>query len=474
MRNFTYLEAPPFENARKCLETARLLEQASYHLKQDEPQSALALARSVLSEGGEGFAPYAMEVIEDALDDIAMHYRDVEDWATAQRWQKELVASDPSACSPRLTLAEDMIMTDDCHLAVQELRQLLSRCPYSIEGWVWVARCAINGAESSKDGRSTDHKRAVRDLLRFARRSWHVLRKPRWVSYPDETIARITVEGLYIASVEALAFAGRTDQARQVAEMAIATLGGGANHLQRLCDSLPPDVQYHLDTASLLSAIDHMLVRRLLELVRQCDAINALVDNRDYEQAFARLDALPADTDELLNGWKTWRERWLLFRAAENAANAQDIEAEMRYIARWRQISPLEEFPLFRWGELMYACDHKQALRALHLVLRRSEKHIEALIEIARVHYVHRRLQLASRFVAKAWECLPSPDWCYYPSEAVVQDRLRKLFVLTQKLVAASGKVERAEYIRRESEALLGSPWVENYLDENGWWDGGD
>ena len=457
MLDLAWLDTLSLENARRCLESARLLEQASYYLNQGEPQSALAVARHVLATGSESFASYARALIADALEDIATQYEEAEDWENALQWRKQLVAQEPSALLPRLVLAEDMIMAGRYQDAEQELGQLLSRCPRSIEGWVWMARCALRRAQLLKEKQHSEHEAVVRDIIKLTRRSWRVLRNPAWVYYPDETIVRVTIEELYEVTFACLVFAGRMDLAHQVIERGIAILGNYDGYLRWLRDSSSPDVQYRLSAASLLSVIDHTLVERVLELVRQCDTIADLVRNGAYEQALARLQSLPPDTNALLDGWRTWQERWLLFRAAENAANAQDTETEISYIAQWRQISPLEVFPLFRWGELMSAHDHKEALRVFHRVLGRTKKCVEALIEVARIHDIHRRLRLASRFVAKAWQALSSTNWCYYPSEAVVRDRLKKLLTLTERLATVAGKVEQAGRIKQEAEALLRS-----------------
>lgn len=455
MSELGWVEAISFLNARECLENAYLLEQASQHLNRGELETALSVARSVLAKGGEGFAPYAREVIADVLDRLAMRYEDVEDWENALQWRKELVAHDPSALLPRLLLAEDMIMAGNYNSAEQELWQLLSRCPLSVEGWTWMARCALHRANlPGGQERSADHKAAVRALIRFARRSWQVLRKPMWISYPSGVVVRVTVEELYDVTFAALAFTGRTHEAYQVLEAAIAMLGDNDGYLRWLRGSFSPGIQYHLNANSLLSVIDHALAERLLKLSQQCEAITDLVHDGNYEQAFARLSTLPTEVDTLLSGWATWRKKWLVAYAAESAANTKQVEAEMDYIALLHQLAPSDEFPLFRWGELMCTHDHGKALQTFHRLLRRSEKYIEALIEVARIHYAHRRLRLASRFVAKAWRTLPSPDWCYYPSESVVRDRLRKLFRLTEKLAVASGDIERANYIRQGVEAL--------------------
>ncbi len=456
MNDLDWLQVVSFESARTCLQNAHLIEQASQYLSRGDPESALSIARSVLASGGEGFTPYAREVIADALDGLAVRCEELEDWEHALRWRKELINHEPSALLPRLLLAEDMIMIGDYHSAEQELWQLLSVCARSIEGWTWLARCALRRTHSLAQQQSADCKAALRDLIRFTRQSWQVLRKPKWIYYPSATVVRITVEELYEATFAALAWTGRVEQARHVIEAGIAVLGDDDGYLRRLRDSFSPRIQYHLGTSSLLSAIDHVLVRHLLELSRQCDAITDLVHNHDYKQAFARLSALPPNVDNLLGDWRAWSERWLLAHAAESAAHAKDIEAEIHYIARWHQLAPSEEFPLLRWGELISTRDHKGALRAFHRLLRRSPKYIEALLEVARVHYTRRRLRLARHFVVRAWQTLPSPDWCYYPSEAVVRDRLRKLFTLTQYLLAVNGHHEQTEQVRQMREALLG------------------
>jgi hypothetical protein len=454
MGDFEWLGAISFEDARQCADIARLLEQASQYLKQGELRSALEAARSVLARGGEGFAPYAEEVITDTLDALASQSEEVEDWKNALQWREELVLREPSLLLPRLLLAEDFIMAENYHAAERELMQLLRRCPHSIEGWAWRARCAQRRADSLAQER-TAQRTAVRQLIRFTRRGWQVLRKPVWLYYPSETVIRVTLEELYETTFAALAYSGRLDEARRVLAEAIAILGDRDNRLGSLRDSAVPSIQYHLDSTVLLSVIDHDVARRLLELSVQCDIITNVVRNGDYEQAFVLLDTLSADVDQFLGGWRAWRERGLLARAAEAAANAHDMQAEMRYIARWKRLSPSDEFPLFRWGELTSGRDHKEALRSFHRLLRRSEKWIEALIEVARLHYACRRFRLASRFAARAWQTLPSPHWCYYPSEAVVRDRLQKLFNLTGDLAAANGSLEQAEYVRRQGEALL-------------------
>ncbi len=455
-----WLKAVSFEDARRCLENACLLERASKHLSRGEGELALSTAHSVLANGGEGFAPYASEIITDALDELAMRYEEVDDWENALRWRKEQVIHEPSALLPRLLLAEDMIMAGNYRSAEQELWELLRRCPRSIEGWTWMARCAVHRVNSLGQKRSADQRAAVRDMMRFAQRSWQVLRKPEWIYYPSETIIRVTLEELYEVTFAALALTGSVNQARQVIEAGIAILGDSDGYLRWLRDSFSPTGQYHLETTSLLSVVDHTPVKRLLELAQQCAVITHQLHNGNYEQAFTLLSDLPADVDILLDGWKTWQERRMLAYAAESAAKAQDVEAEMHYIAQWHALAPSEELPLFRWGELMFRRNYKEALRTFHRLLRRSQKYIEALIEVARLHYAHRRLRLACRFVAKAWGTLPSPDWCYYPSEAVVKDRLRNLFSLTEKLASATGNVEQAEQVKREGQALLGESVV--------------
>lgn len=205
--------------------------------------------------------------------------------------------------------------------------------------------------------------------------------------------------------------------------------------------------------------LNHSLLQQILEAARQCDQVQALLNEGKAKLAFELILPLAIDSKPL-----SMAERvrdlaiTVLDELISDCHSREDFEAALEYLEKWIRLKPSDLYPLILKGEILYLemDDPETAYQVFRQAVKLSPNCLEAWIALANIECRRGRYRKAVRFLIRAWQVLNNIQWGYPVTAPVVTNIFESLYGTTAMLLTVFGDKKGAKAIITKGMKVVG------------------
>jgi len=217
---------------------------------------------------------------------------------------------------------------------------------------------------------------------------------------------------------------------------------------------------------ALLTAVDHSLVRQIVDGARICDQAVDCCRQGDFEDALQRVFPLIIQEIPVISERAKNIAAGALDELADRSHDQEDYTKEIEYLNQWLLLKPRDLYPIIRKGEiLLYEIDDlNAAYEAYQTASAMHPDSVEAWIGLSEIDYYRERYHTSAQHLIIAWQVLEKSEWGYPKTEAVLTNVFETLYFLTGRLIEILGDKGISEETVREGIKALGG--YSAYLQE--------